>query len=125
MYGLPIEDFVETITVVLGGISENMASLEQTAMYSAINTIDPTTMGYYVVKLIYNTLKLQEDTNRDKQWIKSGEVEVITKYLIIMKEKNNYYWKQENHQNILTVSTHIIVNNFNNFSHYGGLKYNK
>ena len=48
------------IKVVLGGINENMASLEQTAMYGVINTIDPTTVGYYVVKFLFTALKIQE-----------------------------------------------------------------
>ena len=37
--------------VVLDGISDNMSALVQNGKYGAINTVDPTTMGYYVVKL--------------------------------------------------------------------------
>ena len=36
--------------VVLDGLSENMSTLFQNGKYGAINTADPTTMGYCVVK---------------------------------------------------------------------------
>ena len=47
--------------VFLDGISSNMVSLLQTRKYSAINVVDPTTIGYYVLKYAYDTVTLQED----------------------------------------------------------------
>ena len=38
--------------VVLYGISDNMPALVQNGKYGAINTADPTTMGYYLVILL-------------------------------------------------------------------------
>ena len=38
-----------------------MVSLLQTRKYSAINVVDPTKIGYYVLKYAYNTVTLQED----------------------------------------------------------------
>ena len=47
--------------VVFGGISDNMSALVQSGKYGAINTTDPTKMGYYVVKLSSETYKLQDE----------------------------------------------------------------
>ena len=38
--------------LVLDGISYNVASLVQLVKYGAINAVDPTTMGYYVIKFL-------------------------------------------------------------------------
>ena len=46
------EDFEEIYQVVIDGISENMASLVQLVKYGVMNTIDTSTMGYYVIKLV-------------------------------------------------------------------------
>ena len=48
----PKEDFYEIHKVVLDYIRENMASLVHTGEYDVISTIDPTTIGYYVVKFL-------------------------------------------------------------------------
>ena len=38
--------------VVLDGINHNMAELVQNEKYGAVNTADPTIMGYYFVKFL-------------------------------------------------------------------------
>ena len=54
--------FEEINQVVLYGISDNMASLVQYSKYGAINTIETTKMGYYVIKTVSEAYNLQEDT---------------------------------------------------------------
>ena len=39
--------------------------LFQSGKYVAINTIDPTTLGYYVVKCVSDAYNLKEDTTCD------------------------------------------------------------
>ena len=46
------EELYAVHKVVLGGISDNMASLVKLVEYGDINTVDPTTMGYYVIKYL-------------------------------------------------------------------------
>ena len=46
---------------VLDGISENMDYLVQLGKYGATNAADTTTMGYYVIKYLHGTYKIQED----------------------------------------------------------------
>ena len=46
------EDFYAAHKVVLGGISDNMEFLVQFGKYCAINVVDSTTMGYYVIKYL-------------------------------------------------------------------------
>ena len=46
------EDFDAVHKVILYGISDNMPALVQNGKYGAINTADPTTMGYYLVILL-------------------------------------------------------------------------
>ena len=41
------EDFDEVHKVVLDGISDNTSAISQNGKDGAINTADPTTMGYY------------------------------------------------------------------------------
>ena len=45
--------------VVLDGISDNVSAILYNGKYGTINTADPTTMGYYVVKLLPETYTLQ------------------------------------------------------------------
>ena len=54
-----IEYFDTGNKLVLDGISENMASLVHLGKYGAINTADPITMGYYVIKYLYKPYTLQ------------------------------------------------------------------
>ena len=43
------EDFDELHKVFIDDISDDIASLGQLGKYGAINTADPTTLGYYVI----------------------------------------------------------------------------
>ena len=52
------EDFEEINQVVLDEISENMASLVQSGRCGAINTIDTSTMRYYVIKFVSEAYNL-------------------------------------------------------------------
>ena len=54
------EDFDAVHKVVFDSISYNIASLVQLVKYGAINAADPTTMGYYVIKYLYEPYILQE-----------------------------------------------------------------
>ena len=42
------------------GISDNIVSLSQLGKYCAVNSTYTTTMGYYVIKYIYEQYTLQE-----------------------------------------------------------------
>ena len=46
------KDFEVVYKVVLNGISDNMASLFQYGKYGAMNTIDTSTMRYYVINFL-------------------------------------------------------------------------
>ena len=46
----------------------------QNGKYGATNTADPTTMGYYVVKLLSEPYMLQDEIVFDKKFIKKGEL---------------------------------------------------
>ena len=49
-----------------------MYKLVQNRKYGAINTSDPTTMGYYVVKFLSEPYRLKDKKKVDKQIIKAG-----------------------------------------------------
>ena len=53
------EEFYLVHKTVLDGISDNMAYIVKLGKYGAINAADPTTMGYYVIKYLYEPYKLQ------------------------------------------------------------------
>ena len=53
-----------------------MESLVQSGKYGAINTVDTTTMEYYVVKDVSDTFILQKYKTYDGKVSKSGELEV-------------------------------------------------
>ena len=46
------KDFDAVNKVVIGGISNNMSSLIQLGKYGAIDSVNPTTMGYYVINYL-------------------------------------------------------------------------
>ena len=58
------KDFDALHKVVIYGISDNMSALVQNGNYGAINTTDPTTIGYYVVKCLPEpyTFKIQKNS---------------------------------------------------------------
>ena len=50
---------------MLGGISDNIASLLQLRKYGATNAENTTTMGYYAIKYLSEPCTLQEDQATD------------------------------------------------------------
>ena len=69
--------------VVIGGISENMASLVQARKCGVINAADPTKMGYYMIKYLSEPYKIQEDQTTYGKVSKAGELVVKVEYLSI------------------------------------------
>ena len=67
--------------VVLDIISENMASLVKTGMYSAINTDDTISNGLYIIQFISEAYTLQNNTTIDGKVISSGELFFKEQYL--------------------------------------------
>ena len=67
-----------------------MSALVKDGKYGAINTVDPTTMGYYVVKFLPEPYTLQDDRKIDKQVIKLGKL--IIKSECMCKMKSNKKW---------------------------------
>ena len=53
------ETFDEIHQIVLDGISDNMASLVESGKYGAINTIDTSTNGFYVIMFTSGAYTLQ------------------------------------------------------------------
>ena len=88
----PSEEFDALHKIVVNGISENMSSLVHVGKYGAINASDTTTMGYYVIKYLYETYTLQKFQTTDGQVSKSVEILVKAEYLSFMKSKRTWYW---------------------------------
>ena len=87
--------------VLLDGISDKMSALVQNGKYGAINTVDPTTIGYYIVKFLSGTCILQDDKKIDMQVIKAGELIPKADCLSILKANINCYWQQlENKESV-------------------------
>ena len=63
-----------------------MASLVQLGKYGVINAVDPTTMGYYVIKYLSEPFTLQEDQTTYGQVSKVGELVVKYEYLSLIKK---------------------------------------
>ena len=57
------EEFDAVHKAVLDYISDNMYALVHNGGYGAINTVDPTTMGYYVVRDLSEPYILQDKNN--------------------------------------------------------------
>ena len=72
-----------------------MASLVQSDIHSDINTEEPTTIGYYIVKYVSSTFILQDDITSGRQGSNAAKLDVQTECLIIMKEKSNWYWEHK------------------------------
>ena len=69
------ETFDEIHQVVLDGISDNMASLVESVKYGAINTIDTSTNGFYVIMFTSGAYTLQENTTI------YGKIELLENWL--------------------------------------------
>ena len=66
-----------------------MASLVQSGMYSAINTDDTTANGFYVIQLIPEAYRLQNNTTIYGQIISAGEIVFKSQYICSVQENNN------------------------------------
>ena len=79
-------------------LGSTMVSLVQYLNHDALNTIDTSTMGYYVINFISEACTLQEDTTCDCQIISPGGIVVNAHYLDCMQENTNWCLEQKNHQ---------------------------
>ena len=77
-------------------------------MYGAINTDDTTTNGLYVIQFISEAYTLQNNTTIYGQVISAGESVVKAQYFYSVKEKTNFYCKQQPLQQTIIVPTHTI-----------------
>ena len=71
-----------------------MASLFQSGMYSAINTADNTTNGFYAIQFISEAYRIQKNTTIDGQVISTSELVVKAQCIFSMQENTNWYWKK-------------------------------
>ena len=62
-----------------------MAPLVQSGKYGAINTIDTSTVGYYVIKFVSDSYTLQDGTICNGKIISSGEQVFKSQYLSCMQ----------------------------------------
>ena len=67
--------------MILDEISDNTASLVQSGMYGAINKYDTTINGLYVIQLISEAYKLQNNKTIHGQVISAGELVINAKYI--------------------------------------------
>ena len=91
--------------MVIDGISENMASLVQSGMYDAINTVENTSNGLYVIQFISEAYTLHNNTTIDGKVISAGELVVGAQYLCSRQGNTNWYWKQQSLQHTIIVPT--------------------
>ena len=75
------EAFDEIHKAVINRISENMASLVKSSMYGAIDTYDTKTNGLYVIKLISEAYKIQNNKTIDGQVICAGKLVFKAQYI--------------------------------------------
>ena len=94
--------------VLLDGISDNMASLLQLYKYGAIDAVNTTTMGYYVIKYLYGPCTTQEDQTKYWQVSNAGKHVVKYKYLSFIIANTNWYWQQHGTNQIVVISTRTI-----------------
>ena len=66
----------------------------ETGNYYAINTIDATTMGYNVIKLLSESYTLQEDTTYYGKIITSVEIYIKYQYMNCMQYNTRWYWEE-------------------------------
>ena len=91
----PSDTFDEVYQVVLGVISDNMASLFESVKYGSRNTTDTTTNGFYVIIFTSEAYILQNNTTIDGR-IKTAEKLVVkAQYICSMQESTN--WFQDQH----------------------------
>ena len=73
--------FDEIHQMVLDGISDNMYSLVQSGKYGSIKTADTITNGFYVIKFISESYRLQNNTRIDGKIISAGELVFQAQYI--------------------------------------------
>ena len=72
------DTFDEIHQVVIGGISDNMASLVESGTYGAINKTETSTNGYYVIMFTSGSYTLRKNTTIYGQIITAVELVVKT-----------------------------------------------
>ena len=77
--------------VLLDRICENMAALLQTSKRGAINTTDTATRRYYVIKLMSEPYKLQEEKMCNGKISTTGELVVKSQYINFMQDNTKWY----------------------------------
>ena len=77
-------------------------------MYGAINTDETTMNGFYVIQLISEEYRIQNNTTIDGQVISDGELVVKAQYICSVQENTNWFWKQQPLQQTIIVLTHTI-----------------
>ena len=83
-----------------------MATLAKTGKYGAINKIDTTRMGYYVIKFISEAYTLHKETDCKVKINSSGELVVKDQYMNYMQDNKDGYWEQSQQQdNIIPTRT--------------------
>ena len=70
------EDFDDILKGVRDGIIYNIVSLVQSSKYFAIDTEDPTSFVYYVVKYVTDAFTLHKNITNDGRLSKSGQMSV-------------------------------------------------
>ena len=86
-----------------------MSALIQNGKYGAINTADPTTMGYYVVKFLKLPYTLQDYKTFYNQVIEAGELIAKVEYISIKRSNTNWYWQQIGTEASVIIETCTIV----------------
>ena len=76
--------------VVLGVISDNMASSVESLTYGAINTTETSNNGFYVIMFTSRAYTLQENTTIYVQIITSDELGFKAQYLCSVQQSPNY-----------------------------------
>ena len=105
----PSDAFDEIHQVVIGGISDNMASLVEPGKYGVINTTGTTKNGFYVVMLTSEAYTLQDNRTLDGKIITAGEFVVKSQYLCSMQVYTNWYFNQHPQHNIITLPKITIL----------------
>ena len=95
--------------VLLDGINDNMSEIVHNGKYGSINTVDPTTIVYYVVRFLLESYTLQDDKTVDNKVIDSGELIVKMEYISIMRSNTNWHWKKLGTKESVVISTRTIV----------------
>ena len=86
-----------------------MESLVESVKYGAINTIDTSTNGFYVIMFTSGAYTIYENKTIDGQIITAGELVVKEKYIFSMQVDTNWYWNQQPKHHVITVPTRTIL----------------